>query len=228
VRGEGYHLCILQPSFGSPSSSPSNRLVELEWLISIWDPESVILYVCKPNPKISSLVDLRRMGFSFFLLQGVDDDERSVLRMVARTETRRRLRKMLEELEHGLEADTLELLCKATTAWPEARSAAELAGRLQMSQRTLQRTLRQKRLPTAGKIVSCSRFLELSTLWKEMWIRDRYRIASLLGYADPSSLNHLSRALTGQPLNRFLHSLCDADPYRWFAQMVLRRASAEP
>ena len=214
TRG-AYELAIVQPSFGQPAQDSPPNLPELERLASAGNAEQVVLSLSGPGPATDLLSDLARLGFPFLLGQDEGDYERHVLRVVARAETRRKLRRRLEGLENRLDEETLRLVLDTTTTWPPARSVEEFARRLRMSRRTLQRRLRQKGLPSPGKLISIARLLEACALWRDAGIQNRTRIGFILGMADPASLGHLSRSLANRPFREFLDPGSAFDPLEW-------------
>lgn len=157
---ESFDLAIVQPSFGVAPSLSSPNLTDLERFVSLFPTPSVILYLCRSDPAPTFLLDLARMEFPYLLLRGVDDDPRTVQRVVARAETRRILRLKLTALEDQLEEEAVRLLLNSATGWPPAKRVEDLASQQQMSDRTLQRRLRRGHLPTPGRLISYARFLE--------------------------------------------------------------------
>ncbi len=217
--GDRSTIAVLQPCFGMPPRRPEPNFREIERATAVWDRETMILYLCCPHLSASLLHDLGRMGFPFLLAQGIDDDGRNILRMVARAEARRVLRERLGEKELPPSVEALRLILDAVAGWPPPSSVGEMARILRMSRRSLQRSLNDDGLPSPGKLVSYARLLEICTLWR-MGIRGRARIASILGIADSSSLGHLSRSLTGQPLSHFLDLESGASPFDWFVRKM--------
>jgi len=221
VRGESFDLVILQPSIGVGPWSPAPKFTELERLVSLFPGSRAILYFCRPKPTPSDLRDLARMGFPYWLIQGIDDDTRTIQRAVARAEARRILTLRSDAQGTQMEEEPLALLLHSTTGWPPVRLVEDLANQQYMSRRTFQRRLKGLNLPSPGRLLSCGRFLEVCALWRSMGIRDRFRIGLILGFGDPSSIGHLSRTLTGRPLGHFLRPDSDADPFDWFWNHVI-------
>lgn len=157
IGAELCDLAIVQPCFGMPPSLPEPNLPKLEGLASVWDRGKVILYLSHPNPSPSLFHDLGRLGFPFLLVQGIDDDPRSILRIVARAGARRNLRGRWREQDAPPDEATCRLVLDTVTGWPPATSAEELARHLKMSLRSLQRRLRAEGLPSPGKSISYGR-----------------------------------------------------------------------
>ena len=213
-------LALVQPCHGYPPTSPDPSLAGLETLATRWPREQVVLFVVRPRPGPHLLRDIGQMGFPYLLVQGIDDDPRTILRTVARAESRRLLRRRLESKRAGLDPEVAGLVLDSLTAWPPALSVQDLALQSGMGRRNLQRVLRQAGLPSPGKLVALSRFLEACVIGQRMGVSSRARIASIPDSGDAASLGHLSRRVANRPLGEFIGSDATEDPFSFVADTL--------
>lgn len=220
LASEECDLAIVQPCHGQPSTSPDPSLAELETLATLWPREQVILPVVHLRPNPGLLRDIGQMAFPYLLVQGIDDDPKTILRTVARAESRRLLRRELEVERTALDPEVVALLLDSLTGWPPAPSVHDLAKQSGMGRRSLQRVLRQAGLPSPGKLVAFSRFLDACVMGRRMGVSSRARIASILGSGDAASLGHLSQRVANRPLGKFIGGDATEDPFTFVADRL--------
>jgi hypothetical protein len=196
-------LAIADPCISGRGGPASLDHSALDCLASALGRDRIVLFLSHPSTGPTVLQGLARAGFPYLILKGVDDEPRSLLRILARAGNRHALQSAVapRELgEAGREGD--RFLLEALTLWPPVSHADKLAVRFSLSRRTLERRLSEAEFPSPRRCISWARFLEASKLWG--WgIGSRSRIASILGMSGPDALTHLCRGLTARPLREF-------------------------
>lgn len=198
-----FDVAVVQPTFASSGPPRPDGVQRLGRLQGKSKPGSLIPFVCRSARTPALLQELASLRFPIVLVQGIDDDPRSILRALSRAKTFRMVQAFPSRPSEKLDLSSLELVLSIIAGWPPAASVEELAQRRNLSPRTLRRRMATGDLPTPRRLSRWGRLLETFALW-EMGIRSRGRIASILELGSASTLAHLSRDLTGDRLDQVL------------------------
>ena len=165
-----------------------------------------------------TLKELRRLRYPIALVQGTDDEPGRILRALARAGVLRSLEAAASGASGSGGVPEYPLLASALGAWPPTPTAQELALRLGLSRRTLQRRLRLASLPAPATLMRWGTLLE-GVLLHRMGIRSRPALANILDVGSSSGLSRLSRDLTGRSLAEVLDA---ASPGNLLREMLAR------
>ena len=175
-------------------------------------PGGVILLFCGTRPDQCVLNGLRRVGCRFVLFQGIDDDPRSILRVLARAATQRRIQTLTGGEKCPVDLAQSEFLLVPLVGWPASTSADALAEDFYVSARTLRRKMRDAGLLPPRQMIRWGCLLESIALY-EMGVQRSGHLAALLGFCDPSAFRRLCRDLTGRSPQQILEGRGNEDPF---------------
>jgi AraC-like DNA-binding protein len=190
-----FDLAFLDPGFPHGNGRPDQGILELEKIRSFSGAASLILY---SQSDTRSLLLLQRIGFPFCVLEGIDDNPRSLLRVMARARSRGLFEQQLTLDELPIKAEDRDLFLQTISGWPPVQNVADLAGRFHLSARSLRRRTRASSLPNPQRLLRWGQLVEASVLWT-LGLRPMTRIASVLGFASSSSMSRLCADLTDRP-----------------------------
>jgi AraC-like DNA-binding protein len=193
----------VDPWFGASDPRRDVQLLELEALKRVVGAGGIVLYASSTGKGLNALRAIHPKEFPFLITQGIDDDPRSILRVLARSLVRRRIRTVFsadEDLSR-LEAETIIL--EAVAGWPPPDTVQDLARELSASESTLRRTCKKVGIRSPRTLLRWSRALEAVAL-HSLGVRRRAQVAHVLGLAGSSSLVRLLRDLTGRPVGEIL------------------------
>ena len=193
-------LALVDPSLGSPGNEPRPNLPALDSLAERMARDRIIHYLKNGAADAGSVQDLGRLGYPYLLVQGVDDDPRSLMRILARAEARMGLKEALDRTGAGrIDEDRVRLLLEAVAGWPPVDKVPILARRLRLGERTLRRKFREARLPPPSRCLAWGRLLE-TCVHRRRAVGSKSRIAGIVGFCDAAGLAHLASRLTNRPL----------------------------
>lgn len=198
-------VTVVQADFPPDDSARGTWMLRLKQLTSVVPAGGVVPYVCRSDSSGSVLCAIRHVGFPFLIVQGVDDDAHSLLRILARGRGLREINRRLRSAGNDRPDQSFHMVLSALLGWPAAHSVSELAHRLHVSDRTLQRRLRDRGLPSPGRMIHWARVIEAEALCR-MGLRSRMKLASVLGLRDPRSLPRLYQECMGEPLGERLRA----------------------
>ena len=191
-----FDVAIIEPDFPGRDRAGRVDVGGIERVGATAGSGAVIHYVSRAGFRKGLLYDLHALRCRFVIIQGEDDDRRSILRVLSRAANLRPMRASLlgasgmEDLVHS------EPFLTSLVGWPVPRSVSDLARHLHMSPRTLRRRMHDQGLLPPQQMIRWGQLLEARTL-HGMGVQSRARLAALLGKSDPSALAHLCRGLTG-------------------------------
>ena len=198
-----FDVAIVQPSFPEERNQPLAGMTQLSRLRKRLGSGRLIPFVRK-SPDISTqLRDVGAMGFPIVLIDGMDDDPRSLLRAVARARTLALADSMRLENDVLLDPARLDLAVAVLAGWPPPESVGDLAAHHHLVPETLRNRLRARDLPTPVHLVRWGRLVEGLCLGR-MGVPCMDRIAFLLQIGGRSSLARLSKSLTGRTFTSVL------------------------
>lgn len=191
---QGIDVYVVDPELGGSESGSSGHVPGLERLRQAVGTHSVVLYCNRVVDRFRSLGQLGALGFPFLLLRDIDDDPRSILRVLARSRIRGRLQTGLGLGENRIRQEVPPLIFDAVSGWPPVETVEELARRIPTSETTLRRNCRKWGVPSPRELLRWSRVLEAFSL-ASLGVRRRSRIAPLVGLRHPSSLSRILKEL---------------------------------
>ena len=200
-----FDVALVQPTFPKRGRLGGNGFQEIGRLHERAPPGRIIPFLDRSDGTPGKLRSLARIGFPIVLIQGVDDDPRSLLRAVCRAKACALAKSSLREAGLQFDLESQKLALSALAGWPPSQSVKDLAGELNLAGRTLRRRMTAAGLPTPQRLVRYGRLLEAHLLWA-MGIRSRERIASILHISGGSALAHLTKDLTGLPTDEFFRT----------------------
>ncbi len=196
-------MAVVQPLFATSDQSEVSVVNNLGRIEAALGPEGLILFLGQTGVERAILAELAAFRFPFVLIQGIDDDPPSILRLLARAEIYRMIRKGEATSDNMGSLRAYDPLTCLLTGWPPMESVGRVAEKLGVSPRTLRRQMAELGLFPPQRAIRWSRLLEAAVFWR-MGIRSKKRIASLAGLANVSTLAHLCRDLTGAGLDDIL------------------------
>jgi AraC-like DNA-binding protein len=190
----GYDVCVVDPELGGSESRGCGYLPELERLRQalLGRQGSMVLYCGRKIDRARFLRETGTLGFPFLLIRDIDDDPRSILRVLARSRIRRQVEGAVRFKEGRLLPEVSPIVLEAVSGWPPAMSVTELARRVPTSESSLRRNCRKWGVPSPRELLRWSRVLEAVAL-ASLGIRRWSRIAPLLGLEHPGSLSRTVR-----------------------------------
>lgn len=190
-----YDVSVVDPELGGSESRGCGYVSALERLRQTLGIHSIVLYCGRVVGRARSLGQLGALGFPFLIIRDIDDDPRSIIRVLARSRIRRRLEGLIGLGEGHLPQEGVSpLILEAVTGWPPAETVGELARRVPTSETTLRRNCRKWGVPSPRELLRWGRVLEAVSL-ASLGIQRRSRIAPLVGLGHPSSLSRLLNEL---------------------------------
>jgi AraC-like DNA-binding protein len=189
-----YDVAIVQPDFPGGIQGGRLKVGSILKVQGTVGAGGLVLYALKSQVDI--LHDLRRLQFRYLITGGVDNDRRSMLRVVSRAANLRRVQSHLANEGSLMDLADSELLLAPLVGWPPSNSVSDLAERLHVSPRTLRRRMGDHGLFSPKRMIRWGQLLEASALC-ELGIHSRARLAAILRIRDPSALAHLCQGLTG-------------------------------
>lgn len=209
-----FDVALVQPSFPKRGQLGGNGFQEIGRLHERAPPGRIIPFLVRSDSTPENLRKLSKIGFPIVLIQGVDDDPRSLLRAVCRARVCALAKSSIRKARLPFDLESQKLALSALAGWPPSHSVRDMAEGLNLAGRTLRRRMNAAGLPTPQRLVRYGRLLEAHLLWT-MGIRSRERIASILHISSGSALAHLTKDLTGLPTDEFFRTAQLEDLVTW-------------